>query len=56
MEYKLNLTSTENKDLISYCNLNDLRISEIFGDGVDIKVPFIGGAEQEPSDALEIKN
>jgi len=31
-------------------------ISEIFGDGVDIKVPFIGGAEQEPSDALEIKN
>jgi hypothetical protein len=29
MEYKLNLLSTENKDLISYCNLNDLRISEV---------------------------
>ena len=29
MEYKLNLSSTENKDLISYCNMNDLRISEV---------------------------
>ena len=29
MEYKLNLSSTENKDLISYCNINDLRISEV---------------------------
>jgi hypothetical protein len=29
MEYKLNLSTTENKDLISYCNLNDLRISEV---------------------------
>ena len=29
MEYKLNISSTENKDLISYCNLNDLRISEV---------------------------
>lgn len=29
MEYKLNLSSAENKDLISYCNLNDLRISEV---------------------------
>lgn len=29
MEYKLNLSSTENKDLISYSNLNDLRISEV---------------------------
>lgn len=29
MEYKLNLTSAENKDLTGYCNLNDLRISEI---------------------------
>ena len=29
MEYKLNLSNTENKDLISYCNLNDLRISEV---------------------------
>ena len=29
MEYKLNLSSTENKDLVSYCNMNDLRISEV---------------------------
>lgn len=29
MEYKLILSNTENKDLVSYCNLNDLRISEI---------------------------
>jgi hypothetical protein len=29
MEYKLSLSTTENKDLISYCNLNDLRISEV---------------------------
>lgn len=29
MEYKLNLSNTENKDLVSYCNLNDLRISEV---------------------------
>jgi hypothetical protein len=29
MEYKLNLSSDENKDLISFCNLNDLRISEV---------------------------
>jgi hypothetical protein len=29
MEYKLNLSNTENKDLTSYCNLNDLRISEV---------------------------
>ena len=29
MEYKLNLSNTENKDLTSYCNLNDLIISEV---------------------------
>jgi hypothetical protein len=32
MEYKINLSNTENKDLISYCNLNDLRISEVVKD------------------------
>jgi len=37
MEYKLNLTSTENKDLVGYCNLNDLRISEI------IKKSYLNG-------------
>jgi hypothetical protein len=29
MEYKLVLSKGENQDLISYCNLNDLRISEV---------------------------
>lgn len=29
MEVKLNLTNTEHKDLLSYCNLNDLLISEV---------------------------
>jgi len=29
MEYKLVLSKSENQDLISYCNLNDLRISEV---------------------------
>jgi hypothetical protein len=29
MEYKLILSNTENKDLVSYCNLNDLSISEV---------------------------
>lgn len=29
MEYKVNLSNTENKDLVAYCNLNDLRISEV---------------------------
>ena len=29
MDYNLNLSTTENKDLISYCNMNDLRISEV---------------------------
>jgi hypothetical protein len=37
MEYKLNLTSTENKDLTGYCNLNDLLISEI------IKKSYLNG-------------
>lgn len=29
MDYKLTLSNSENKDLVSYCNLNDLRISEV---------------------------
>jgi hypothetical protein len=29
MEVKLNLSNTEHKELISYCNLNDLLVSEI---------------------------
>ena len=29
MEIKLTLTGSEHKDLISYCNLNDVLISEV---------------------------
>jgi len=29
MEYKITLSNTQNTDLVSYCNLNDLRISEV---------------------------
>jgi histone H3/H4 len=29
MEIKLNLTNSEHKDLVSYCNLNDVLISEV---------------------------
>ena len=32
MEIKLNLTSSEHKDLIAYCNLNDLLISSVVKD------------------------
>ena len=29
MEYTINLTTSENKDLIAYCKLNNLNIDEI---------------------------
>jgi hypothetical protein len=29
MEIKLNLSNSENKELVSYCNLNDLLVSEV---------------------------
>jgi len=29
MEVKLNLSNTEHKELVSYCNLNDLLVSEV---------------------------
>jgi hypothetical protein len=32
MEIKINLSSTEHKDLLSYCNLNDLLISSVVKD------------------------
>jgi hypothetical protein len=37
MEIKLNLTNGEHKDLVSYCNLNDVLISEV------VKKSFITG-------------
>jgi len=37
MEIKLNLTNGEQKDLVSYCNLNDVLISEV------VKKSFITG-------------
>jgi hypothetical protein len=32
MEVKLNLTNSEHKDLISFCNLNDLLVSQVVKD------------------------
>jgi hypothetical protein len=29
MEIKLNLSNTEHKELVSYCNLNDLLVSDV---------------------------
>ena len=29
MDVKLNLSNSEHKDLVNYCNLNDLLISEV---------------------------
>lgn len=48
MEYKINLSNTENKDLISYCNLNDLRVSEV------IKKSYIEGFNIERYGLLNI--
>ena len=32
MELKINFSNTEHKDLLSYCNLNDLLISKVVKD------------------------
>jgi hypothetical protein len=48
MDYKLNLSITENKDLISYCNMNDLRISEV------IKKSYLGGFNIERYGLLNV--
>ena len=34
MEIKINLSNTEHKDLISYCNLNDLLVSSVVKDSL----------------------
>ena len=36
MEVKLNLSTTEHKDLLSYCNLNDLLISSVVKDSFTV--------------------
>ena len=36
MELKINLTTTEHKDLLSYCNLNDLLISSVVKDSFTV--------------------
>jgi hypothetical protein len=36
MEIKINLTTTEHKDLLSYCNLNDLLISSVVKDSFTV--------------------
>jgi len=48
MEYKLVLSKSENQDLISYCNLNDLRISEV------IKKSYLEGLNIERYGLLNV--
>lgn len=50
MEYKINLSNTENKDLVSYCNLNDLVISEV------IKKSYLEGFNIERYGLLNVGN
>ena len=59
MEVKLNLTNTEHKDLLSYCNLNDLLISEVvkksFSTGFNIERYGLLNAGQEVKEKEVIK-
>jgi len=59
MEVKLNLTNTEHKDLLSYCNLNDLLISEVvkksFATGFNIERYGLLNAGQEVKEKEVIK-
>jgi hypothetical protein len=58
MDIKLNLTNSEHKDLTSYCNLNDLLISEVvkksFTTGFNIEKYGLLGAEQEKRVEVEV--
>ena len=58
MDVKLNLTNSEHKDLTSYCNLNDLLISEVvkksFKTGFNIEKYGLLGAEQEKRVEVEV--
>jgi len=58
MDVKLNLTNSEHKDLTSYCNLNDLLISEVvkksFKTGFNIERYGLLGAEQEKRVEVEV--
>jgi hypothetical protein len=58
MDVKLNLTNSEHKDLTSYCNLNDLLISEVvkksFTTGFNIEKYGLLGAEQEKRVEVEV--
>jgi hypothetical protein len=60
MEVKLNLSNTEHKDLLSYCNLNDLLISEVvkksFTTGFNIeRYGLLGGKESTVEVIKEIE-
>lgn len=50
MEIKLNLTAEEHKDLVSYCNLNDLVISSV------VKSSYISGFNIERYGLLNFSN
>ena len=58
MDIKLNLTNSEHKDLTSYCNLNDLLISEVvkksFKTGFNIEKYGLLGTEQEKRVEVEV--
>lgn len=57
MEIKFNLTNTEHKELISYCNLNDLLVSEIvkksFTTGFNIERYGLLGTDQVTERVVE---
>ena len=59
MDIKLNLSNSENKDLVSFCNLNDRLVSEVvkksFTTGFHIEKYGLLGSEQEVKEVEVIK-
>jgi hypothetical protein len=59
MDIKINLSNSENKDLVSFCNLNDRLVSEVvkksFTTGFHIEKYGLLGSEQEVKEVEVIK-
>lgn len=57
MEVKLNLSNTEHKELVSYCNLNDLLVSSVvkksFTTGFNIERYGLLGGSSEPTEIIK---
>lgn len=57
MEVKLNLSNTEHKELVSYCNLNDLLVSSVvkksFTTGFNIERYGLLGGSSEPIEIIK---